>query len=43
MLSRDWFDTLVVVAWVGIWSALIYLSIAVCGSVIITQWCIEKW
>ncbi|EGR1449908.1 hypothetical protein FXE48_12250 [Vibrio cholerae] len=25
MLSRDWFDTLVVVAWVGIWSALIYL------------------
>ncbi|CSA88959.1 Uncharacterised protein [Vibrio cholerae] len=25
MLSRDWFDTLVVVAWGGIWSALIYL------------------
>ncbi|KFE30702.1 putative membrane protein [Vibrio mimicus] len=25
MLSKDWFDTLVVVAWVGVWSALIYL------------------
>ncbi|GHY65420.1 hypothetical protein VCSRO72_3031 [Vibrio cholerae] len=42
MLSRDWFDTLVVVAWVGD-MVRPYLSIAVCGSVIITQWCIEKW
>ncbi|CAH8199306.1 Membrane protein [Vibrio aestuarianus] len=25
MWSRDWADTVIVVAWVGIWSALVYL------------------
>lgn len=25
MWSKDWLDTLVVVAWVGVWSALVYI------------------